>query len=167
MGGVHPSPESPAHGTTIIGGDANQGNLNADSYNAEAMMDIADRPENYALVGQGNAGISDVPNSAEVGSESVQPNAPTPPGGAPSNSVTEATAKSARWQRHFEETARDISPRLPSAMPMDQKVAAIKQAMSMEPSEQYVFLEKIAHEYGQTRDSVGNVLSSLGMLSRG
>lgn len=159
--------EAPPYGSTIVGGDANQGNLNADSYNAEAMMDIADRPENYGLVGQGNAGIQDIPTSAEVGSESVQPNAPTPPGGAPSNSVTQATAKSARWQRHFEETAREIEPRLPSQMPMDQKVAAIKRAMSMEPSEQYVFLEKIAHEYGQARDTVGNVLGSLGMLSRG
>jgi len=165
--GVHPSPDSPVHGTTIIGGDPNQQNTSADSYNAEAMMDLADRPENFALVGQGGAGIQDVPNSAEVGSESVQPNAPTPPGGAAMNSVTQATAKSARWQRHFDETAREMGQRLPSHMPMDQKVAAVKRAMSMEPAEQDRFVQKIAAEYGQHRDSIGNVLNSLGMLNRG
>jgi hypothetical protein len=166
--GTHPSPAgAPPYGSTIVGSDPNQQNLNADSYNAEAMMDIADRPENYANVGQGNAGIQDVPTSAEVGSETAHPGAPADTGGAATNSVVQATAKSARWERHFQETAQELSPYLPEAMPIDQRINAIKQAMAMEPVEQERFLQKIAEAYTAPRDTIGNVLNSLGQLSRG
>lgn len=160
-------PGAPPYGSTIVGSDANQQNLEADSANAEAMMDVADRPENYALVGQGNANIGDVPGSATVGQEQPHPGAPTDTGGASSNSVTDASTKSARWERHFQETARELSPYLPEAMPIDQRINAVKQAMAMEPIEQARFLQKIAEAYQAPRDTIGNVLNSLGRLSRG
>lgn len=168
MDSPHSQPKGePPYGSTIVGSDPNQQNLESDSANAEAMMDVADRPENYANVGQGNAGIQDVPTSAEIGSEADHPKQPADMGGASSNSATEASAKSARWNRHFEETARELGPHLPENMPMDQKVAAVKQAMAMEPAEQQRFIEKIAQEYAPPRDNIGNILSSLGQLSRG
>lgn len=160
----------PSHGTTIVGGDPDQQNLESDAVNAEAAMDLADRPEGYAVVGQGNAGIGDVPAGATTGEESKHPKAPTQPGGATSNSVTEASNKMAgtRFQRHFAETAREIEPRLPRSMPMQQKVAAVKEAMRLEPHEVDEFVEKIAQAYARPPvDTVGSMLESIGALSNG
>lgn len=171
MGGDagYAAPSAPAHGSTIVGNDPDQQNLESDSQNAEAAMDMSDRPEGYAVVGQGNAGIGDVSANATTGEESTHPKQQNA-GGASSNSVTEAASKMAasRFQRHFQETAKEIEPRLPANMPMQTKVATIKEAMKLEPTELDEFLTKVAaHFQAKPANTVGDMLASIGMVSNG
>jgi len=76
--------------STIMDGKPGQKNLLSDSANAEAMLD--DRPENYALVGQGgNTNIGE-DDTARVGQEMAHPKAPSH-GGAGSNSAVAASTQ--------------------------------------------------------------------------
>lgn len=149
--------------STVTGDRPDQQNLLSDSVNSEAKMEEGRRPENYANVGQGNANINES-QAANVGEETSHPEQPTH-GGASGNSVTEAS-KQARWQRHFAETADEIGPNLPKNMPYDQKVAAVKQCMSMEPHEQETFLHKVAQAFTpqQPKNDVGSLLNGLSAL---
>ena len=153
-----------AYGSTIVGGDPDQQNTQADSVTGEAAMDASYRPENYAVVGEGNANIDSAPDSAAVGTEEPHPAGPAPiTAGAATNSVIESSKTgAARWNAHFQETAKEVAPYLPEAMPTNQKVAAIKEAMKMEPSELDQFLAAINREYG-TNNTVNSVLSSIGI----
>lgn len=151
--------------STITGDRPDQQNLLDDSVNSEAKMEQQRRPEGYANVGQGNANINET-QAANVGEETQHPDQPEH-GGSASNSVTQAS-KQARWQRHFAETADEIGPQLPENMPYDQKVAAVKQCMSMEPHEQNAFLEKVAQAYTpkqeQPKNNIGSLLNGLSSL---
>ena len=141
-------------------------NTVAGSQDGAAVLE-AHRPEGYAVVGQGNANIGE-PQASRIGTEQPHPLAPTGVGGAGSNSVVDATkSASARWNEHFTRTAEAIGPHLPEAMPMDQKVAAVKQCMSLEPHEVGNYLQKVAHAYAPApAQSVGSILGNLSNLNR-
>lgn len=151
-------------GSTITGSDAGQKNTQPNSENAEAHLDLRDRPEGYAVVGEGNANFSES-SAARVGTEENHPKKPAGVEGASSNSVTDAS-KTARWERHFEETAREIGPRLPENMPRNEKVAAVKACMSLEPYEQEAFLAQVTQKHASAAAqpaSIEGLLRALNM----
>jgi hypothetical protein len=146
--------------STITGDNPSQQNLEADSANSETVLD-AHRPEGYANVGQGNANINET-QAANVGEETGHPLAPAH-GGDASNSVVEAT-KQGMWERHFNEVASHVAPRLPQTMPREEKVAAVKRAMAMEPHELNGFIQKLAAHYATP--SAPDLLGGLSALQR-
>jgi hypothetical protein len=154
-----------AENPVITGAGETPPNTVAGSQDAAAVLD-AHRPEGYAVVGQGNANIKE-PQASRIGTEQPHPLAPTGVGGASSNSIVEATkSASARWNDRFNQTAEDVGPYLPETMPMDQKVAAVKHCMSLEPHELGNFLQKVAHAYAPPQQSVSSVLGNLSNLHR-
>jgi hypothetical protein len=148
--------------TSLITDTPKAENTIANSVDPLADLEAA-RPENYALVGQGNANIGESA-AAQVGSEQPHPLGPEGVGGAATNSVVDAS-KTARWNAHFAEVSQEIGPYLPSNMPMEQKVATVKQCMSMEPHEVRHQLQKVAAAYSP-RHTLGDALSGLSSLNR-
>ncbi|HET6496453.1 MAG TPA: hypothetical protein VFH61_13935 [Thermoleophilia bacterium] len=147
--------------STITGANPNQGNTQQLSPSSEGMLDISQRPPDYALVGLGNANFDGTPANAVTGMEAPHPDQPAHSGVA-TNSVVEAT-KNAQWHQHFNAVASLVGPQLPSAMPMEHKVAAVKQCMALEPIAQQQYLQKLASQYAP-QSTVGSLLNSLNQL---
>lgn len=147
-----------AEGASTITGDPVMPNTQHVSPNAEGKLDIAQRPEGYAQVGQGGANFDGTPANAVTGMETDHPVQPQHAGVA-SNSVVDAS-KNANWRQYFNATAQEVGPYLPETMPSEQKVAAVKQCMSLEPPARAQFLQKIAHQYAPS-NTVGSILDSL------
>jgi hypothetical protein len=152
-----------AEGSSTITGGMSVPNNQAASPSAEGHLDISQRPEDYALVGQGNANFDGTPAAAVTGMEVPHPDQPAH-GGAATNSVVDAS-KNAQWNQHFNAVANLVGPRLPQNMPMEAKVAAVKQCMALEPYDQNVYLQKVASQYSP-QSTVGSLLGSLNQLHR-
>jgi hypothetical protein len=155
-----PTPEGAGESTTITGGPSPP-NTQMASPSAEGKLDISQRPEPYALVGQGGANIDGTPPAAVTGMETPHPDQPAHAGVA-TNSVVDAT-KNAQWKEHFNAVAALVGPQLPEAMPMEQKVATVKQCMGLEPIAQHAYLQKVAAQYAP-QSTVGSLLGSLNQL---
>jgi hypothetical protein len=150
-----------AEGSTTITGGPSPPNTQMASPSAEGKLDIAQRPEGFALVGQGGANIDGTPAAAVTGMETPHPDQPAHTG-VGTNSVVEAT-KNAQWNQHFQAVASLVGPQLPEAMPMEAKVAAVKQCMALEPVAQTQYLQKLASQYAP-QSTVGSLLGSLNQL---
>jgi hypothetical protein len=100
----------------------------------ETMMEAQERPEGYALVGQGNANIKE-PADAQVGTEQPHPKQPSDAEGVSTNSVVEAT-KSAEAGY----IAEILIPHLPTNMSPEAKIATVQHCAGLPPAlrEHYV-----------------------------
>jgi len=147
--------------STITGSNPSQGNTQMLSPSSEGKLDISQRPDEYAVVGQGGANFDGTPANAVTGMETEHPDQPAH-AGAGTNSVIEAS-KNANWHQFYDATAAVVGPQLPRTMPMEQKVAAVKQCMSLEPHDQIVYLQKLANQHAP-QSTVGSLLGSLNQL---
>ncbi len=92
-------------GSTITGEKPHQANTEPLSENAEAKMDLANRPESYANVGEDGVGKQEASGEGAVGDENVVPGTGMGPVGEDgSNSATEAI-KSANLRALIKKTA--------------------------------------------------------------
>jgi hypothetical protein len=121
-------------GATITGTDPSQQNKMEESPAGETMMEAQERPEGYALVGQGNANIKE-PADAQVGTEQPHPKQPSDAEGVSTNSVVEAT-KSAEAGY----IAEILIPHLPTNMSPEAKIATVQHCAGLPPAlrEHYV-----------------------------
>ena len=126
-------------GNLVTGGDPAQANTaaNAAGDDHTAAMDQEARPEGAYVEGAGNTALSAA--GAAVGKETPAAPATTDAG---TNSAIEAS-KNAAYLQLFELTAQKTAHALPSSLTEPQKVAAVKQMMGMNGSEQNVFLDRI------------------------
>jgi len=162
--GDQPKDSAPADSeSSTITGASSAPNTQHASPSGEGKLDIAQRPEDYAVVGQGGANFDGTPSNAVTGMETPHPDQPAHSGDA-SNSVVDAT-KNAQWNQHFNAVATLVGPQLPDAMPMEEKVAAVKQCMGLEPIAQQQYLQKVAQQYSP-QSTVGSLLGSLNQLTR-
>jgi len=93
-------------GSTITGDKPNQQNTEPLSENAEAKMDLADRPEAYANVGEFGVGTQEASGAGAVGNEEVHQGVGMGPVGEDgANSATEATTKAATLRQLVKKVA--------------------------------------------------------------
>lgn len=139
-------------GSLVTGHDAKQENTPtnaADEVGGTAAMDQGQRPQGEYAKGEQGVGKSEMAapaRAAAVGKEEEHPKAPgnTDHKG---NSANEQS-KSAAYVARFEETAREYLGQLPASLDENEKVAAVKHLMGLDPSEAEVFVSKLAEEAG-------------------
>lgn len=131
-------------GNLVTGNDASQANTpsNAAQSSATAALDEQNRPQGTYAKGEKGVGDTDLKasGSAVVGSEQPHEKAPGKTDSG-SNSVTEQS-KAASYTARFEETAREYLPQLPNGLSDDEKVAAVKTLMGLDPEEARDFLAR-------------------------
>jgi hypothetical protein len=134
-----------AQGTTITGNRPEQQNTQgqAAQVTGEGAMEAANRPENYANVGEagvGNSAEAGKERASAVGSEQAHPGTMGPVGTPGSNSVIEQiaagkTAEDEEWLKRFKATGAKYASVLPFWMDEHAKVASIQYFMGLSPSE--------------------------------
>lgn len=129
-------------GSLVTGDNASQSNTpsNASQTSATAALDEKERPQGTYAKGEAGVGQTEqkATGSAVVGAEQPHDKAPGKTD-AGSNSVTEQS-KAAAYVARFEETAREYLPRLPATLSDNEKVAAVKTIMGLDPQEIEAFL---------------------------
>ncbi|TXH15155.1 MAG: hypothetical protein E6R03_07615 [Hyphomicrobiaceae bacterium] len=115
-----------------------------------AAQENMHRPPGYAHLPQMGAGNFSEPQAARVGVEMPHPGAADM---SPANGAAEASKAA-----HYQQVAAFVVPRLPSIMPMQEKVAAVQQAAQMDPSHIPTYLNNIHAHYSQ--QTAGAVLGA-------
>lgn len=124
--------------------------------NAEAALEAARRPENYANKGEKGVGRSDmVPGTnAQVGSEQPHPLAPKATDSGKTNVPIEhimagqGGKKSAAFNELFTDTAKEIVPYLPTRMEETHKVAHVRAMMGLETEQRAAYLHDLYTNLG-------------------
>ena len=155
-------------GALIDGGDvpndmpaAVKGNAQAPG-NAEAALEAARRPENYANKGEDGVGRSDmVPGTnSQVGSEQAHPLAPKATDSGKTNVPIEhimgsdgGSKKASAFNQLFEETAQTVVPYLPERMEEPQKVAHVRAMMGLADEQRASYLRDLYNTLGSEKNA--------------
>lgn len=127
-------------GSLIQGGDKGNTPGQAAAVTEMGALDLKQRPEGYAKVQPGGANFSE-PQAARIGLEKTPD---VTPGRTISgtNSVIEAS-KAAAFMDLFRKTAAEVVPWLPEQLNDDQKVAAVRHMMGMDPNERLAYVTSV------------------------
>lgn len=150
----------PSTNTAMTPNGAND-SIQAATTHPMGTIDLANRPDPYAMAGAGNTNINQhaTPQSV-VGDEEPHPQAQGHLGAA-TNDVVESS-KTAAWRQHFQKTAEYVEPHLPAHMPSEDRVRVIKHAMSLEPQQVDGFIRRVQQQYSAPEQvTAGSLLNSL------
>ena len=144
-------------GALIDGGDVPNDQPAAAAGNAEAALEAARRPENYANKGEDGVGRSDmVPSKDEnVGREKKHPEAPKATDSGATNVPLEHVKGA--FDQLFESTAHNLVPYLPEQMADNQKVAHVRAAMGLSATDQADYLENLYVTLGTAKTAAHGV----------
>lgn len=109
-----------------------------------AALDLKNRADKKYLVGQGHTNFSE-PQAARVGLETKHPDQPSVTVSG-TNSVIQASKTSSEDDAFvllFKKCAEDVGPYLPTAMPEDEKIAAISHMIGFDHNGRQGYLETL------------------------
>lgn len=134
--------------------------------NELAKLDLQNRPEGYAVVGQGNANFSE-PQAARVGTEQPHPAAPKNKAEGGTNSVMQAS-KAAELNEEeqafvtlFGKCAEDVGPYLPEGLSTEEKVAQIKSMMVLDRDARQARILELHKTAAEAKPAEGEKKSAL------
>jgi len=143
-------------GSLITGGNATNDLPAAAMHNAEAALELKNRPQGYASMGEDGVGNTamGVPSGAVVGREMTHPLAPAATDSG-DNSIIDQTKNA--FDQLFVNTAEQVVPYLPERMDDTQKVAHVRAMMGLETPERAEYLGNLYASLGAEKSAAYSV----------
>jgi hypothetical protein len=143
-------------GSLVTGGSDPNTLPAAAAHNAEAALDLKNRPMGYAHEGEKNVGKTEfgIPSGAVIGREQPHPHKPGATGTG-SNTIIAQTKNA--FDQLFESTAEQVVPYLPEQMEDNTKVAHVRAMLGLEVAERADYLHNLYTTLGAEKTAAESV----------